>query len=77
MIWLLTPVGGKAPRACHRAVLAALVAECLACRAPDIVALGVEFLGGCERVWGSMHVLQEALGVGQDPDCRGQARSKP
>ena len=75
---LLADCSGANPlrSGCAPAALAELVAECLACRAPDIVALGVSYLGE-EDAWGCARVLHEALSVGQDPDCRGNVRCFP
>jgi hypothetical protein len=55
-------------------VYRALVAECLACRAPGIVDVGLAQLALAPEAWTCPRVLAEALAVGQDPDCRGQAR---
>jgi hypothetical protein len=62
--------GAAAPLAVYRA----LVAECLACRAPGIVDVGLAQLALAPEAWTCPRVLAEALAVGQDPDCRGQAR---
>ena len=64
--------GGAAAAAL--AVYRALVAECLACRAPAIVDVGLAQLALADEAWTCPRVVQEALSVGQDPDCRGQAR---
>ena len=47
-------------------------AECLACRAPPIVDVGLAQLALADEAWTCPRVLEEALSVGQDPDCRGQ-----
>ncbi len=66
---------GNAGRAgCAGAVFAELVAECLACRAPEIVDLGCGFLAEADA-WASARCLHEAMSVGQDPDCRGNVRA--
>ena len=62
--------GATAPLGVYRA----LVAECLACRAPGIVDVGLAQLALAPEAWTCPRVLAEALAVGQDPDCRGQAR---
>ena len=49
-------------------------AECLACRAPPIVDVGLAQLALADEAWTCPRVLEEALSVGQDPDCRGQVR---
>ena len=54
-----------------------LPAECLACRAPAIVDVGLAQLALADEAWTCPRVLEEALSVGQDPDCRGQARQTP
>lgn len=59
------------PVSAAAATFAALVAECLACREAEIVALGVQHLAS-EAAWSCPRALQEALSVGQDPDCRGK-----
>lgn len=64
--------GGAAAAAL--AAYRALVAECLACRAPAIVDVGLAQLALADEAWTCPRVVQEALSVGQDPDCRGQAR---
>ena len=48
-----------------------LVAECLACREPGLINTGIDFLA-FDAAWSNGQVLQEALSVGQDPDCRGK-----
>ena len=48
-----------------------LVAECLACREPGLINTGIDFLV-VDAAWSDAQVLQEALAVGQDPDCRGK-----
>ena len=63
-------------RHCWAGLLRQLVAECLACRAPEIVAIGVKLLAAHEGVWNCKRVLQEALSAGQDPDCRGNVCSR-
>ena len=50
-----------------------LVAECLACREPGLINTGIDFLV-VDAAWSDAQVLQEALSVGQDPDCRGKVR---
>ena len=46
-------------------MLAALVAECLACRKPEIVNAGLQMLSKMDELLQHPAVLQEALGVGQ------------
>ena len=46
-------------------MLAALVAECLACRKPEIVNAGLQMLSKMDELLQHPVVLQEALGVGQ------------
>lgn len=48
-----------------------LVGECLACREPGLINTGIDFLA-FEAAWNDTQVVQEALSVGQDPDCRGK-----
>lgn len=57
------------------AVFPMLVAECLACREPGLINTGVDFLA-FEAAWNNNQVLQEALSVGQDPDCRGKVGTR-
>lgn len=57
------------------AVFPMLVAECLACREPGLINTGVDFLA-FEAAWNNTQVLQEALSVGQDPDCRGKVGTR-
>ncbi|KAK9840929.1 hypothetical protein WJX81_000905 [Elliptochloris bilobata] len=64
--------GSGAPAAAALAVYRSLVAECLACRAPAIVDVGLAQLALADEAWTCPRVLEEALSVGQDPDCRGQ-----
>jgi hypothetical protein len=64
----------RSPISCATSAFAALVAECLACHDAKIVALGVEHLAS-DAAWNNARVLQEALSVGQDPDCRGKVPS--
>ena len=61
-------------QACKAArVFPMLVAECLACREPGLINTGIDFLA-FDAAWNDRQVLQEALSVGQDPDCRGKVR---
>lgn len=53
------------------AVFSMMVAECLACREPGLINTGIDFLA-FDAAWNDAQVLQEALSVGQDPDCRGK-----
>ena len=62
----LNAPGSRAAR-----VFPMLVAECLACREPGLINTGIDFLA-FDAAWNDAQVVQEALSVGQDPDCRGK-----
>ena len=62
-----------APEGKAALVFPMLVAECLACREPGLINTGIDFLV-VDAAWSDAQVLQEALSVGQDPDCRGKVR---
>lgn len=61
----------SAPDSKAARVFPMLVAECLACREPGLINTGIDFLA-FDAAWNDSQVLQEALSVGQDPDCRGK-----
>ncbi|CAL5221592.1 g3811 [Coccomyxa viridis] len=61
----------NAPDSKAARVFPMLVAECLACREPGLINTGIDFLA-FDAAWNDGQVVQEALSVGQDPDCRGK-----
>ncbi|KAK9829695.1 hypothetical protein WJX72_007404 [[Myrmecia] bisecta] len=65
-------VGRSLARGSQQAhIFFAIVAECLACRSPDIVRVGVHSMSKHKAAWEHPRVILEALSVAQDPDCRG------